>query len=52
MDAVATLAGQAADDQWRAGFDAMVAYARDNGFLDASGTAIRAHLEAARPPVV
>jgi hypothetical protein len=52
VDAVAALAGEAADDQWRAGFDGMVAYARDNGFLDASGTAIRAHLEAGRPPVV
>ena len=52
LDAVATLAGEAADDQWRAGFDAMVAYARDNRFLNASGTTIRAHLEPARPPVV
>ena len=46
-DAVVTLAGSAADDEWQSGFDAMVAYARDKGFLDESGTAIRAHLEGA-----
>jgi hypothetical protein len=44
-DAVIALAGAAADDDWQAGFDGMVAYARDKGFLDADGTAIRAHLE-------
>lgn len=43
-EAVAALAGSAADDEWRSGFDGMVAYARDKGFLDDSGTAIRAHL--------
>ena len=47
VDAVDALAGEAADDDWRAGFDGMVAYARDKGFLDDSGTAIRAHLEPA-----
>jgi hypothetical protein len=46
-DAVIALAGPAADDEWQAGFDDMVAYARDKGFLDESGTAIRAHLESA-----
>jgi len=46
-DAVVALAGSAADDEWRAGFDGMVAYARDKGFLDHAGTAIRAHLEQA-----
>ena len=46
-DAVVALAGDAADDEWRAGFDAMVAYARDKGFLAEDGTAIRAHLEPA-----
>lgn len=45
-DAVRALAGPGADDEWQAGFDGMVAYARDKGFLDESGTAIRAHLEA------
>jgi len=49
VDAVTALAGDAADDDWRAGFDGMVAYARDKGFLDVSGTAIRAHLEPAYP---
>ncbi len=46
-DAVVALAGPAADEEWQAGFDGMVAYARDKGFLDESGTAIRAHLEPA-----
>jgi len=45
-DAVIALASTTADDEWRTGFDGMVAYARDKGFLDESGTAIRAHLEA------
>lgn len=44
-DGVIALAGAAADDEWHAGFDGMVAYARDKGFLDDAGTAIRAHLE-------
>ena len=47
VDAVVTLAGDAADDEWRSGFDAMVAYASDKGFLSDDGTAIRAHLEPA-----
>ena len=47
VDAVAALAGDDADDHWRAGFDGMVAFARDNDFLDDSGSAIRAHLGAA-----
>lgn len=47
VDAVATLAGDAVDDDWRAGFDAMVAYARDKGFLSSDGSALRAHLEPA-----
>jgi hypothetical protein len=46
VDAVIALAGPAADDEWRAGFEGMVAHARDQGFLDEAGTAIRAHLEA------
>jgi hypothetical protein len=46
-EAVIALAGDAADDEWRSGFDAMVAYARDKGFLSEDGTAIRAHLEPA-----
>ncbi len=48
-DAVVALAAadDGDDDDWRAGFDAMVAFARDKGFLAESGTAIRAHLEPA-----
>jgi hypothetical protein len=47
VDAVVALAGDAVDDGWREGFDAMVAYARDSGFLSGDGTAIRAHLKPA-----
>jgi hypothetical protein len=46
-DAVVALAGDDADDEWHRGFDAMVAYARDKGFLSEDGEAIRAHLESA-----
>ena len=45
VDAVVTLAGDAVDDEWRAGFDAMVAYAGEKGFLSSDGSAIRAHLK-------
>jgi hypothetical protein len=47
VEAVVDLAGDAVDDGWREGFDAMVAYARDSGFLSGDGTAIRAHLKPA-----
>lgn len=42
--AVEALAGDAVDDDWRAGFAGMVAFARDKGFLSEDGTEIRAHL--------
>lgn len=38
------LAGAAADDEWRAGLDATLAYAEANGFLAENG-AVRAHVE-------
>jgi hypothetical protein len=47
VDAVTALAGEGADDEWLRGFHGMVAYARDKGFLDDDGAAIRAHLEPA-----
>jgi hypothetical protein len=43
--AVVALAGDAADEDWHQGFGAMVAYAREKGFLSEDGTAIRALLE-------
>jgi hypothetical protein len=43
-EAVVALAGREHDADWRRRFDGMVAYAREKGFLDASG-AIRAHVE-------
>jgi hypothetical protein len=46
-DAVVALAGQEVDEGWTAGFDAMVAYARDKGFLSDDGQSLRAHLETA-----
>ncbi len=45
--AIVALAGDAADDAWHAGFEAMVDYARSKGFLAEDGSAIRGHLEAA-----
>jgi hypothetical protein len=36
--------GHVAED-WSTRFDAMLAYARSKGWLDADGSAIRAHLE-------
>jgi hypothetical protein len=45
-EAVVALAGEV-DDGWREGFEGMVAYAREKGFLSDDGSAIRAHLEPA-----
>jgi hypothetical protein len=40
------LAGErAADPRWLAAFDAMVAYARTRGWVDAGGSALQAHCE-------
>jgi hypothetical protein len=33
------------DSAWVQGFDSMVAYARSKGWMNASGTALRAHVE-------
>jgi hypothetical protein len=45
VDALRRIGGErAADPQWRAGFDAMVDYARAKGWLEA-GPSLRAHLE-------
>jgi hypothetical protein len=46
VDAVVALAGRPDDDEWRAGLDGMVAYAREKGFWDEASDAIRAHIEA------
>jgi hypothetical protein len=43
---VKALAGERADDpEWRRRFDAMIAYAREHGWIGDDG-AIRAHIEA------
>jgi hypothetical protein len=43
--AVRRLAAGRVGPTWESDFAAMVAFARDKGWLDASGTAIRAHVE-------
>ena len=45
--AVARAAGAetADDDDWPAGYDAMIAYARSKGWTDEAGTHVRAHVE-------
>jgi hypothetical protein len=37
--------GVRADDDWEAGFTAMVDYARSKGWTDPAGTHLRAHIE-------
>ena len=32
-------------DEWAAGFDSMIAYARAKGWASADGTSVRAHIE-------
>jgi hypothetical protein len=45
QDEVVALAGElAADPDWQAGFEKMVAFARSRGWIDAQGR-IRAHVE-------
>lgn len=45
-DAIRVLAGEAGNDPaWRKGFDAMLAFAREHGWIGADG-AVRAHVEA------
>ncbi len=36
--------GRPDDEEWVAGFEGMVGYAAGQGWLDASGSAVRAHL--------
>jgi hypothetical protein len=45
IDGVRTLAERADDRAWNTQFDGMVAYATEKGWLDPTGTAIRAHVE-------
>ena len=45
--AVVALAGESAEGAWHAGFEAMLEYARNQGFLSEDGGSIRAHLEPA-----
>lgn len=44
VDAVRRLAG-GGDTEWEAGFATMLAYAGSKGWLDTSGTSIKAHIE-------
>jgi hypothetical protein len=45
IDAVRRLAGGRVGASWESDFGAMLEFARDKGWLDASGKAIRAHVE-------
>ena len=45
VEAVRRLAAGRVGTSWERDFAAMVDFARDKGWLDASGTAIRAHVE-------
>jgi hypothetical protein len=45
IDGVLALAERADDRTWNAQFDGMVAYATEKGWLDPTGTAIRAHVD-------
>ena len=45
VDAVRRMAAGRVGATWESDFTAMVAFARDKGWLDPSGTAIRAHVE-------
>lgn len=47
LSALERWAGDAADDQWRAGFDGMVRYASSKGWLDETGEFVQAHIERA-----
>jgi hypothetical protein len=49
IEALRRLAGSRANDPaWLTQFEAMVAYARSNGWIDKSGAALEAHWEHAR----
>lgn len=51
QDAVGVLAGpMAASDEWRAGFQAMLAHAERSGWLSPDGSGIRAHCTVGAPP--
>jgi hypothetical protein len=45
VDGLRSLAGDVADDEWEQGLRSMVEYARGRGWLDQSGSAVRAHIE-------
>ncbi len=45
VDAVRRMAAGRVGPEWDADFDAMLAYARTKGWLDDTGSAIKAHVE-------
>jgi hypothetical protein len=45
IEAVRKLAGDAADQEWEEGYDAMLAYARTKGWLHDARREIQAHVE-------
>ncbi len=44
IDALRALSPLAADPEWVAGFDGVIKYAETKGWIDATGSRVRAHL--------
>lgn len=44
IDGLLRLSPLAADPEWKAGFDGVMAYAQTKGWIDDSGSRVRAHL--------
>lgn len=45
IDALRAASGRADDAEWSAQFDAMIAYAASQGWVDETGELVRAHVE-------
>jgi len=48
LDAIRRLAGGRVGPQWETEFAAMLAFAKNKGWLDGAGTAVQAHIERTR----
>ena len=46
ISALRAASGRSSDSDWSSGFEAMIAYAASKGWVDETGTAVRAHIEA------
>jgi hypothetical protein len=45
IQALRIASGRAGDASWSSSFDAMIAYAAKHGWVNGSGTSVRAHIE-------